>query len=301
MKIFGITITVLVAIVLFGVQRANASETQPSCPEGSQLLMFAGTGFAEITPDAQLVGNFVISLRNFGSQLTVITPEGTAVQQALSWKAGEVSENHYIAALQDEITVQASAQALIISNGRSVTGIFTVWQFCATIENSTLAQRYDTDHSGYLEESELLNASSDLLDKQINSAQFQLLRECFTHKTPARECGISSTAAATSAKVNTRGASKNALIKRIKLSTSVIQSGQKVELTVEGQDLASLKLELFTLNGKKVFVQHEAGSRMQWTVTSRTLASGVYFYIVTVQGLSGQTVRSQPQKLVFKN
>ncbi|MCS7197497.1 MAG: right-handed parallel beta-helix repeat-containing protein [Candidatus Bipolaricaulota bacterium] len=67
--------------------------------------------------------------------------------------------------------------------------------------------------------------------------------------------------------------------------------------TVEGAGIASTTVHVFALNGKLVFNETAMGNRVEFSA-ERTLANGVYLYVVTVKGANGEIVKSKINKLV---
>ncbi len=71
---------------------------------------------------------------------------------------------------------------------------------------------------------------------------------------------------------------------------------------VRGQGIAGVQLQLFNLGGQMIVNQSATGPRLRWNGLSssgRTLANGVYLYLVTVRGLDGSVIRSEVRKLVI--
>lgn len=66
---------------------------------------------------------------------------------------------------------------------------------------------------------------------------------------------------------------------------------------VEGVGVAHTTVHVFALNGKLVFNETATGNRVEFSA-ERTLANGVYLYVVTVRGANGEVVKSKLQKLV---
>jgi len=77
-------------------------------------------------------------------------------------------------------------------------------------------------------------------------------------------------------------------------------SGARIE--VIGSGIARIELEVFTLAGHRVLNQDAFSNRLLFQGlddTGRTLANGVYLYVVTARGFNGEMVRSQLRKLVI--
>jgi len=73
-------------------------------------------------------------------------------------------------------------------------------------------------------------------------------------------------------------------------------------LSVQGQGVASVQLQVFNLSGDVVFDDTTSGNALRWQgldVGGNTLSNGVYLYVVTVKGYDGKVVRSQVKKLMI--
>lgn len=69
----------------------------------------------------------------------------------------------------------------------------------------------------------------------------------------------------------------------------------------DGQGITSMSVEIFDLNGQRVFAQETAGPRLTWDLSkndSGHVANGVYLYVATVSGFNGEVVRSPVKKLM---
>jgi len=81
----------------------------------------------------------------------------------------------------------------------------------------------------------------------------------------------------------------------------VKSSGRGVIFRARGQGITSLGVEVFDLSGERVFAQEAQGTTLRWnliTADGRTLANGVYLYVVTVKGQDGQLLQNKVRKLV---
>jgi len=77
--------------------------------------------------------------------------------------------------------------------------------------------------------------------------------------------------------------------------------GALLKLQIEGQGIASVRVQGFDLTGRKRFDVEAPGARLQWAVTDgqgRRLANGVYLYLVTVRGIYGEIWHSAIRKVV---
>lgn len=74
------------------------------------------------------------------------------------------------------------------------------------------------------------------------------------------------------------------------------------KLEVLGQGVAHTTIEGFDLAGRRRFAAESAGNALRWTMLDaqgRPLANGVYLYVVTARGFSGEVWRSEVRKLVW--
>lgn len=71
----------------------------------------------------------------------------------------------------------------------------------------------------------------------------------------------------------------------------------------EGQGIQSIRVEVFDLSGRQVFDSGEvSGEILEWNLQNDNgdlRANGVYLYVMTVGGFSGETVRGRIKKLVI--
>ena len=76
----------------------------------------------------------------------------------------------------------------------------------------------------------------------------------------------------------------------------------RIELRLKGTGIIRSELRLYSLSGQLIAESQVTGSKLSIVVLDRDgrpLANGVYLYIVTVRGASGQTMTSEPKKLVL--
>ena len=72
---------------------------------------------------------------------------------------------------------------------------------------------------------------------------------------------------------------------------------------VKGSDIASLMVEIFNLNGQRVFAQQTSGTQLTWymkTESGEPLANGIYVYLATVKEYDVQIVREIKKLVVLK-
>ena len=73
-------------------------------------------------------------------------------------------------------------------------------------------------------------------------------------------------------------------------------------LAVQGTGIKRVQVDGFDLSGDRRFAVSRQGSKLEWRTldeqTGRSLANGVYLYVVTVEGVHGEVWRSDVRKLV---
>lgn len=73
-------------------------------------------------------------------------------------------------------------------------------------------------------------------------------------------------------------------------------------LNIQGRGIKRLEIQGYDLGGRSRFHESAQGSQLEWRAlderTGRRLANGVYLYLVTVEGVNGETWRSDVRKLV---
>ncbi|MBI1742863.1 PPC domain-containing protein [Candidatus Acetothermia bacterium] len=87
-----------------------------------------------------------------------------------------------------------------------------------------------------------------------------------------------------------------------KTLVSPLRASESAVFSVQGQNVDSLRVEVFDLAGRRVFDSHlVAGNSLRWnlqTKQGRPVANGAYLWVVTVKGTSGEMIRSQMKKFV---
>ncbi|MBI1742973.1 hypothetical protein HYR54_07890 [Candidatus Acetothermia bacterium] len=74
-----------------------------------------------------------------------------------------------------------------------------------------------------------------------------------------------------------------------------------LEFKVFGASVLAMQVEIFGLDGKRLYLSRELGNHLSVALTDREqfLPNGVYFYVVRVQDLNGRTVQLKTNKLVI--
>lgn len=92
-------------------------------------------------------------------------------------------------------------------------------------------------------------------------------------------------------------------ISKLEALPNPVRGPGPVTFRVEGRGIASLKIEVYDLSGRAVFVSgFIPGNEVVWDLLDdkgNPLASGVYLYLVTIHGFAGETLRSSIKKLVI--
>ncbi len=78
--------------------------------------------------------------------------------------------------------------------------------------------------------------------------------------------------------------------------THTFVQNDTLAFTVEGQNIASVKVDVFDLKGQLILQNEAPGHRVQLASNAK-LANGVYLYAVTVRSTSGEILRTKLQKL----
>ena len=74
-----------------------------------------------------------------------------------------------------------------------------------------------------------------------------------------------------------------------------------ITFVAHGQGIIYMDVEIFNLNGQRVFSQEAAGSRLAWNLRASNgqhVANGVYLYTISVRGFDGAVIRTEVKKLV---
>jgi hypothetical protein len=157
----------------------------------------------------------------------------------------------------------------------------------------TIAQALDTNGNGTLEDSEILTAIQYWISgeavpgtggKTISDAEMLKLIELWISGGSVSGAGVSP------------------VPQPLRIDNIVSRTrGAVTTFEVQGSGIAGLELEVFDLAGRRLFQQRTAGNRLAFQgldSAGRTLANGVYLYVVTARGYDGRMIRSEVKKLV---
>jgi hypothetical protein len=83
---------------------------------------------------------------------------------------------------------------------------------------------------------------------------------------------------------------------------SVDLSKRGATFVAHGQGISSMGVQVFSLDGRRLFAQETPGTRLIWNLNAQTgepVANGVYLYVVRMRGLDGSESVSEVRKLVI--
>jgi hypothetical protein len=90
-------------------------------------------------------------------------------------------------------------------------------------------------------------------------------------------------------------------LKNFSMSASSISNGRAIRFRAQGMSTRKLDVEIFSLNGKKIFAQSSTGNSLNWRLRDsmgRPVANGIYLYVVNAVDVQGKAIRSEIKKLV---
>jgi hypothetical protein len=85
------------------------------------------------------------------------------------------------------------------------------------------------------------------------------------------------------------------------ITLSLRPSPQTALFEAHGQNIASMDVEVFSLNGNRIYAGATSGSLLAWNLRASNghpLANGTYLYRVIVRGANGEVTQSQVKRLV---
>jgi hypothetical protein len=92
------------------------------------------------------------------------------------------------------------------------------------------------------------------------------------------------------------------VVEAVVIEPNPIRAGETAELSVKGQGIQGVRLEVFDLAGRLVFACEAADSASGMKLNGlrpEALATGVYLYAVSIRGQGGELVRTGLRKLVI--
>jgi len=175
--------------------------------------------------------------------------------------------------------------------GNVDTGIQSVFVGNVTIEPPPEVQqpsadilRYDTNPKNCrIDAPELLAAGKDWMNDVIDTKLLKEVARAWENETDI--CALAA-----------------ALTFRLQAVIPLISSEDAVTFVAQGVGITKIGVEVYALDGRRVFHSEVLGSRLRWNLLTddgRRVANGVYFYVVTVRGQDGRELISGVKKLVL--
>jgi hypothetical protein len=87
-------------------------------------------------------------------------------------------------------------------------------------------------------------------------------------------------------------------------SFELSSSSAGITFGAQGDNIATLGVEIYALGGQSIYAATSRGSRLNWnrlTASGQSVANGVYLYVVNAYGQNGDIVSSEISKLVILN
>lgn len=140
--------------------------------------------------------------------------------------------------------------------------------------------QFDTNGNGVIDDREFFAVIDKWVAGQFNNELFFLVIDAWVSQSPIGGAAISAPDPVELVINSTKG---------------------HITFTVQRPGIAGMALEIFDLNGRRVFFQEVAWTRLMWnlrTQSGQPLATGLYLYVVTVRGYEGKVIRSQVKKLL---
>jgi len=157
----------------------------------------------------------------------------------------------------------------------------------------SIAEALDTNNNSVLDESEVRAAIQMWILGETVPGTGQTISD------PQMREFISMWILGTPVSQNTRAETLSTSLQVRSLALKVPDPMQQI-LSAHGQNIASMQIQVFDLNGKLQLSQYNVGSQLRFSMlneSSQPLANGVYLYTVMIQGVDGSTWRSGIRKL----
>lgn len=145
-------------------------------------------------------------------------------------------------------------------------------------------QSYDANNNNLLEDDEFFVAIDAWIGGRLDDNTFFQAIDLWISGQPI--------AAAASSLTTSR-------LNSITLATS--RAGRSLTFAARGQGITSMGVEIFDLNGQRIFTQSVTGTRLTWnlqTSKGQPVANGAYLYRVTLGGAHGERLQSEIRKLL---
>jgi len=149
-------------------------------------------------------------------------------------------------------------------------------------DRNSVLKDFDTNDNGLIDDSEFFAALDQWVTGQISDQLFFAVLNAWVSQTSA---------------------SGNAASSPNFVSLAIYAQKDDMAFVMKGLEIARLAVEVFDLNGRRVFVQETEGTRLTWnlkTDSGKPVASGVYLYVVTALRFDGHIVREMKKLVVSR-
>lgn len=141
---------------------------------------------------------------------------------------------------------------------------------------------YDTNNNNIIDDPEFFNIIDAWIAGQLNDQVFFQAVDIWVSQSSIGSAGID--------------------LKPLTLGAVTTASARgMIDFAVRGQGIESMAVQVYQLDGQRVFAQESPGTRLRWyldTAEGQLVANGIYLYVVTARGANGEFVRSEIKKLV---
>lgn len=152
------------------------------------------------------------------------------------------------------------------------------------IGGATDLEAFDTNSNNLIDDPEFFAVIDAWIAGQLDDAAFFQAVDLWVSQAPISSAGLPATSL------------------RLGVVTLAMNSASRtITFSASGQGISTMYVQIFNLNGQKIFSQEVVGQRLKWNLTTRSgqsVANGVYLYVLTVHGIHGTELRSKTQKLI---
>jgi hypothetical protein len=232
--------------------------------------------------------------------------EGTFANQKLRWEFLDPKGNLY-ASEQHSVGLAQLHWVWISIKGTAASKIYGQWSVKFYIENKLqFEDKFTITSKDVPPPSVNFIVCAAGADGFFDSSEISAIVKAWDKSEEYKDCGAPSDSDILQIlHLWARGKSVNAAALDPKVQAFTVESvtrevarSDTLAFTVAGQNIASVKIELFDLKGQLLSQSEALGNRVQLSPNGR-LANGVYLYAITVSGANGLTWRKL-EKLSFK-
>ncbi len=194
----------------------------------------------------------------------------------------------------DPFTLQQGQVVMVDKNGRGPISQVNDDPLPSPSPSGSIAEALDTNNNGVLDEPEvraaigmwILGQTVPGTNDTISDTEMRNFISMWILGTP-----VSQNAAATSL-------STMLLVGAVSLQVPELMQRT---LSIQGQNIEAIQIQVFDLDGKLQLSQHNSGSQLRFGLfneANQPLANGIYLYTVSIRGVDGSTWRSGIRKLM---